>query len=550
MKNFKMFIVIVLFLPISMLDPLVFADLAADLTTADELIATSQYIQAEQIYLNAINQADPNKPDELELAFNARKKLSVVYLASDRQSDAQGVIQQLFEKHSNHERLPHAVHEIIEQSKELNKTLEAGQIYQNILSAQAKHPEVIWLKMGVAIANAHLNDDLAVDSTLQNIIAEHATDERAVEAFGQIAWTYRKLKKHDKARQVYQYVLDNWSNKDRAIFSQRGIILCNLALKDQAAADTATQELLQKFAGDKNIALVTWYLANEYKNRKDWARTRPLCEYILKNHPGDENAISAKQALIFASIDQKDAIMVQTGLQELFAKFSSDKKLPSIAYGTAGKLSRYNDAAAQQLYQYIINQHPNHDYVPHAKVKLGHIKFRAGDDNAAENIFATLLTQYKNHPILPKVIMLIADGYWERALLEPKKDRKINQHAKRYFQKAITKSETVITNFPQIPHITAEAHHFTGECYYQLGQYDKAIEYCQKVIDNWPDYAYAWKAQFRIVKTNKRLLEAGVISESDAEAKITASCESLVEKFPECPAVRAAHTWLKYYHAK
>ena len=550
MKNFRMLKHIRLYLPILMITQLCFADVTDDLAKAEKFLTAKQYTQAEQVYLNVINQADPSKPEELESAFIARKKLPVVYLAMDQQSNAQIVVQQLLTKHANHERLPHAIHEIVEQAKELNKTLEAGQIYQNILTAQPKHLEAIWLKMGIAIANAHLEDDQAVDSVLQNIITEHITDERAAEVFGQTAWAYRKLKQYDKARRVNQYVVDNWPNKDRAIFSQQGIILCNLKLNDQEAADAATEQLFQKFAGDKNMALVSWYLINDYRNKKDWVRMRLFCDYILKNHPDDEKAIAAQQAQILASINQKDAIGVQTGLQNLFAKFSAHKDMPLVVYRTAGNLSRYDDVTAQQLYQYIIDNHPAHEYDPFAKVRLAQVKFRLGDDSAAEAIFTRVLTQYKDHPVLPRAIELIAEGYWERAHLEPKEDRKINEQAKVYFQKAITKFETIITEFPDIPFTTPEAYRLVGECYFQLGQYDKTIEYCQTAIDNWPDYIYGWKALFRIVKTNKKLLEAGIISESEADAKITASYERIVKQFPDCPSVSVAQKGLNYYLKK
>lgn len=548
MSKIPMLKVVGLFLPVLMMTRFGFADIPDELKKAEEHVNAGQYAQAEQIYQNIINKADPNKPEELESAFNARRKLPFIYLAIEKQPQAQVVVQQLLTNHADHERLPHAVHEIVEQAKGLNKMLEAGWIYQNILTAQPKHPQAIWLKMGIAITNAHLNNDQAVDSTLQNIIAEHVADERAAEALGQTAWAYRKLEKHENARKVYKYVVDNWSNKDRAVFSQRGIILCSLELKDQEAADVATQELLQKFAGDKNLAKVAWTVADVYKKKMDWERTRPLCEYILKNHPGDADAIWAQQALIFASIDQKDAPGVEAGLQALFAKFSSHKKIPSAAYGTARKLNRYNDAAAQKLYQYIIDNHPDHDYVPFARVNLGQIKIRQSDDTAAVAIFNEVMAKYKGHPILPKAIALMAEGYWEQALFERRQDQ--DAKADDHFKKALAEWEKIATQFPDIPFTSAQAYHFAGNCYRHFKQYEKANEYYQKVIDNWPDYQYAWHLQYMIGLTYKHLKETGAIPESEADPAIKAAYERVVKNYPDCKAAKAASAWLDYYNKK
>lgn len=159
-----------------------FADTAGDLKKAEKLFSAGQYAEAEQAYQAVLKGVDPNKPEDLKLAFEARKGLPLVYLATSRQPQAQVAVQELLAKYADHERLPHAIHEILDQAKQLDKTLQARQVYQNILAAQPKHPQAVWLKMAIALANVHLNNDQAVDSTLQSIIAQHAGDERAAEA--------------------------------------------------------------------------------------------------------------------------------------------------------------------------------------------------------------------------------------------------------------------------------------------------------------------------------------------------------------------------------
>ncbi|OHB72988.1 MAG: hypothetical protein A2Z25_06235 [Planctomycetes bacterium RBG_16_55_9] len=274
-----------IFLLILLAAPFALADVADDMKEAETLSKAGKYGQAEQSYQNVINKADPNEAGDIELAFQARRRLPLAYLATDRQPQAQAAVMDMLAKNHDPPRLPHAVHEIVEEAKKLDLTLQAGQIYQNILTAQPQHPQAVWLKMGVAIANAHLGNDSAVDSTLQNIIAQHAEDDRAAEALGQAAWAYRKLNKNAQARNVYQYVVDNWPDKDRAIFSQRGLVLCSLALDDDAAADAALQKLLAEYDGSQYMAEIVRNIAGAYSKKGKADEAATLHQYVVDKHP-------------------------------------------------------------------------------------------------------------------------------------------------------------------------------------------------------------------------------------------------------------------------
>jgi len=699
MRNISMLKFGCFFLPILMATQLTLADIAneMEMEEAEKLYEAGNYSQAEEKYQNVINNADPDKPEDIELVFQARRKLPLVYLATDQQSQAQISLQQLLTNHANHQRLPHAIHEIVEQAKKIDKTLQAGQVYQSILEAQPKHPQAIWLKMGIAITNAHLGNDEAVDSTLQNIITKNADDNRAAEALGQTAWAYRKLKQEAKARNVYKYVVDSWPNKDRAIFSQRGLVLCSIALGDQAGADAAiqklltdyvgskympeimrniagayyskgnldkavtlhqyvvdkypenleaiwsqrdtalchidaedeqavqadlqklvtsfadhaqlpnalagigehyrkngdlqnarqihqhvvsqfptsseaiwsqhdvvlcslelgemeaaqvaTQELLQKFAWDKNISTAVWNIAQLHRDKLNWEHARPLCEYLVDKHSNTEISIWAQKALLYASISEKDPAAIDVGIQQLLSRFSSNKQLSEVAYWVAHELNQLDPAKAYELSEYISEMYPEDEFALYSKINLCVLQIRQDNDTSAEALFRKILTDYKGHPQLSEAVHLMAEGYWDKAFMEPRQDRQMTEKAKESLQKAMAKWEEMITQFPNAAR-AAQEHYLVGECYYYLGQYDKTIEYCQKVIDNWPDYTNAWYAPFRIVKANKKLLEAGSISESEADAKITAAFECIVKQFPDCPSAKVAQKGLNYYLKK
>ena len=137
-------------------------------------------------------------------------------------------------------------------------------------------------------------------------------------------------------------------------------------------------------------------------------------------------------------------------------------------------------------------------------------------------------------------------GMDDKAFMEPRQDRQMSEKAKESLQKAISKWEGMIAQFPNAPR-TAQAHNLIGECCYQLGQYEKAIEYFQKTVDDFPDYENAWVAQNRITKIYKFMMRDGLMPVPEAEAAVKAAYEKLIANFPDCPIAGPARNWITRY---
>jgi len=285
MKRNRIVYLVGLLLPVLLATQTALADTAADLKQAEGLFKARQYAQAEPIY-RKILQSDPNS---VEAAYQAGKMLPRILVATDRLLQAQEAIEQLLARSASHARLPHALHEILDQARTSGKTLQVGQIYESLLDARPEHPQAVWLKMGIAIANAHLGRDQAVESALADVIDHHKADDRSTEAFGQVAWAYRKLDQQDKARRVYQYVVDTWPKRDRTVFSQRGIVLCSIVLDDQPGAAAGVEKLLADYADSKYMAEIVRNIAAEYARKGKLDQARELHQYVVDKHPQDNS---------------------------------------------------------------------------------------------------------------------------------------------------------------------------------------------------------------------------------------------------------------------
>lgn len=522
-----------------------FADIPAQFEQAEKYKKTYQYDQAEQIYWQ-IATDHPGTDD----ALKAQKNLVCLYIADDNQPWAQAALGQLLADFAGHKRLPHTIHKIAEQCHESGIAGRAKELFQNTLPEQANSPQVIWLQMGLAISNVLLGNDNAAWTSIETLLSDFTADERCAEAVGQVAFCYRKLKQYENARTLYQHVVDNWPNKPRAIFSQRGIVLVSIALGDSSEAEAATEKLLSQFSQDEHLPKVVFTIAETYRGLEEYEQARELHQYVLDNHLDFEDAIFSQREVIISSIELGDDSRAEAGIDELLSQFSSNEHIAKVAYQVARKLNKKDDTKAQELYEYIRDNRPDDEYAALAGAKIGQIQLRLGDDAAARAIFDGVLSDFAGHPILPKAVLLMANGYWESAFLEPRQNLQTTERAKEYFRKAIAEYEKIITQFPEIPHTTAVAYYLAAECYYRLGQYEQAIEYYQEVADNWPEYTHAWLAQLKIAKMYKWLLGAGAISNSETNVAMRVAYEQLLTNFPDCPVAGTVRKWLNYYNKK
>ena len=139
---------------------------------------------------------------------------------------------------------------------------------------------------------------------------------------------------------------------------------------------------------------------------------------------------------------------------------------------------------------------------------------------------------------MPDALCQIANSYYKKASQIEDAQRKD------YFRRAAEIYEKIINVLPASRNLTPRACYFAGDCCHELGEYEKSVQYYQKVVDNYPTYGLAWSALFNIGSNYQQMSKAGLISKSEADAKTKAAYEQLLVKYPDCRAAIAAQGWL------
>ena len=77
----------------------------------------------------------------------------------------------------------------------------------------------------------------------------------------------------------------------------------------------------------------------------------------------------------------------------------------------------------------------------------------------------------------------------------------------------------------------------------QLGEYEKGIEYFQKIVDTWPGYEFAWHAQFYVGQYYERLKHSGAIPDAEADPKIEQAYKAVLDSYPA--SMSASHAAMR-----
>ena len=154
--------------------------------------------------------------------------------------------------------------------------------------------------------------------------------------------------------------------------------------------------------------------------------------------------------------------------------------------------------------QHVLDKWPNTNYAMNAQIGIAKNHFAKDEMENAASAIDNLVAGYSDMEQLPREILMLGEGYYKKGLeiykgdLPPEATKSPAQQAnKQKLQKNFEKSLGIwlrtiaaieANDFTADYAMTAEYYHYAGTCYKLMGQYEKAIDYYKKVVENWPEY--------------------------------------------------------------
>jgi tetratricopeptide (TPR) repeat protein len=521
------------------------ADTEQQLQQAKGLYETGEYQQAEQVYQSILEQYGGTA-----YAFEAQKALAISYIASGKNMQAKAAVEALKVNFSDNVHIQEAAYGIAQQYLHFQKYKEAAQLYKYVVDKDPKGEYAILAQTDLAISNIFLRDGQAAEAAVEKLLTDYSGDERIAEAVYYVAHHYRGFQRYEKANRLYQRIINNWPQSKHAKWAQLALAMSDVIASNAKADDTAIENLISRFSGDANINITKAVhdIAQQYRWLEKFDKARELYQYVLAHGPEDKYAIWSQMGLVISNVRLGDMKAAEAEIGKLLSKYSSSKYIASVIYDIAQQCcwaDRYDKA--RPYYQYVVDHRPQSEHARWSRMGLAALDIlpliEVGNQTKTQAAIDSLIADFSDCPYLSDAISVIVAGYHNRITA-------VEQPANEDYRNLIQVWEKATGILPNFSFRYPDSYFSIADCYHGVGEYNKAIQCYNTVLDNWPGHQYAWHAQFMVGLCYEGLKDTGAVEKSAADEQTRAAYERVIQKYPNCPAAEYARAWISRYNSK
>jgi len=415
--------------------------------------------------------------------------------------------------------------------------VQAEAIYWSIVADYPGTDEAFQAQKNLAVLFITTGNYPAAQAEVDALIADFTGHQGLPQVIYDLANSWWYAAKFEESQKLFKYIVDNMPDSDLAIRAQGWVAGCDMKIGNYTAANQEIDTLMKDFADNPQLTRVIYKLAGQYWYAGRYEDSGRLYQSVLERDPESDLAVLAKGWITGLELILGDSISCQDFIETIKKGYAGQSQLVLgwILYFNAHgcwDVGKYKEA--RELYKYIADNLPESNRFMRAKACAAGADLILGNYAAAQQAIDSLITDFNDHPDLPTAVSYIEEGYYIR-ILEAESPR-----SEDYYREPVEVWEKVTEKFPDFFYDDPDLYYFIADCYHHLGKYEKAIEYFQEVIDNFPQHEVAATAQFQIAQEYGSLRDAGLIPESEAILKIEQAYQAVVEKYPYSGAVRDA----------
>lgn len=244
---------------------------------------------------------------------------------------------------------------------------------------------------------------------MQEFFSEHKAIATAVT---HVADAYRKLEKHEKACEIYHYVVDNWPKDEHAMWSQMGLVISNTCLGNNNLAEIAFKKLFSDYSGNELLAKAICLVADNYRRLERNEKACELYQRALDNKPDIESALWSQMGLAISHIGLGDYDAAGAAVDKLLADFADYDRISIATCMIADEYRKSNKyEEASELYQNVIDNWPDAEHALWSQMGLAISNLRLGKEYAAQQAFDKLRTDFVEDERMAIAGCFIGDEY-------------------------------------------------------------------------------------------------------------------------------------------
>lgn len=458
-----------------------FGDVAVDLKQADAYLDSGYYSQAEGL-CNSIMQSNPNS----DYALKAQGKLSAVYIMTGRISDANTLVDAMINTYKNNAELPAILY-------------------------------------GMALRYKQAREFQKAESLSARICQEFSSSEQA-----------QRIQLDTGKEQALKLIADG----------------------KYAQAEDAVNNMVSTAGGNPAMPATLFKIAREFKEAERNDETVRIYQRIVQNYPSSDFAGKARMGVdklkIWNQIKAGDVAGAQTALDKLITDYNGSDDLPHTIHGVALKFEEAGFyEQAKTWYDRVKQSWSDSPMAEKATVDFKRCDVLAmvgtSSHSSVMQKVNELMSEFSGHWHLPASVHRVGQEYYNQAMKQD--DLAVSQgtsaieKAREYYRNSAEILEIVINRLPTSA-VMPQAYNYAGNCYRKLDEYAKATQYYEKVVNDYPKYRNNSSILYTLAITYETMKTNGLISSADADVKIRAVYQKIIDVYPDSKTAEAARIWL------
>lgn len=487
---------------------------------AKTLVEEDNYALAEQIYQSIVSDYPGSDSD-----LKAKKKLVELYISTKRSGDAQAGINRLMADFSGNPLLPAALCYIAKRYMQAKDHAQATALYQTVVINFPDSSEALRAKLNLSEL-----DILTKIESGQVVEAQAATDKLISDSSDQhgirgrlsrIAKGYKKEKQYDRATDLLQGPGTDFSDPNDVLRTKIDLSELDILAKIRSGRNEEAQAATEKLILDSNdqygIKGRLSHIARRYRKTMEYEDSGDVYESILEDHPDSKSihktAINLALADILALIHAGQMEAAAQEIETLKYDFSYHPMLDLILRRIAKKYENVSEyEKADNLHQGLAEVHPEKAQLDRERLSVLSL-IASGQTAAVETAIDTIIADYHDCNDFPRIMSRIQQGYFRMIAGGQVSSEEGNLNA-------ILMWERVKEQVPDFSYNAPWPTYFIACSYYQLKEYETAIQLYKKVAAERPDYQQIIGAVSLTEECYAGLVEQGTATEEEARAEI------------------------------
>jgi tetratricopeptide (TPR) repeat protein len=397
----------------------------------------------------------------------------------------------------------------------------------------------------------------ACEQSIAQMEADFANCPNLPGRLWEVANRYDKLKAFAYSKGLCERIVVDYPEDEYASFA--GLLSAKLNVYelvdsgDYESARTAAFEMIKDFAGHTQLSRRLYEAAQKFADEEAWVYAKELHGRIAANWPLDKYgmraAVQQRQIEICELIDASNYKAAEKAVVRMKTDFAGYEilyeQLEDIGevYDMAGRFE-----AAQELFREIIQNCPADSEVSvsvQARLKKYEIfsVIESGDANQIDTAIRQAGSQLTGGAAGKLDIFLNILG---RLCYSGGRRGDVKQPAD-YFEAAVALWERVFTECPNSRWAPAACFIAAAVLAQELDDNTKAVNYFQKVADDWPGYKCADWAQSKVGNYLEEMVRTGQLPDEVARPLIVEAYQAVVDNYPKSEWVEYAQQRLNDY---